>query len=59
LKANNKLNKLLAADPAVSPENPATLRVIGKGNFNGYETSEIEFVCDTFVADEDLMPLTF
>lgn len=59
LKANNKLNKLLAADPSVSPENPASLRVIGKGNYNGYETSEIEFDCDAYNADEDLMPLTF
>lgn len=59
LKANSKLNKLLLSDPVVSEENPATLVILEKGEFNGYPVSKVDLLCDEYTSDAELFDISF
>jgi hypothetical protein len=59
LKANSKLNKLLLSDPIVSEENPATLVILEKGTFNGYDTARLELLCNEYTSDAELFDISF
>ena len=59
VKPNNALKKLLAADPIISEESPATLTVIEHGEYNGFKTAKVALKCSAFVDDADGFDLDF
>jgi hypothetical protein len=59
VKPNNALKKLLAAEPIISEESPATLKVIEHGEFNGFKTAKVKLVCTAFVQDNESVELDF
>ena len=59
VKPNNALKKTLAAEPVISPETPATLRVIEHGTFNGFDTAKVALKCASFAEDPDSFSLAF
>ena len=59
VKPNNALKKLLAAEPIISEESPATLIVIEHGEFNGFKTVKIALKCTAFVQDDESVELDF
>jgi hypothetical protein len=59
IKPNKQLKKLLAADPVIDEENPATLTVIEHGEWNGYPTAKVSLKCTAFVEAEDAFALDF
>ena len=59
VKPNNALKKLLAADPIVNEENPATLMVIEHGEWNGFKTAKVALKCSAFVQDSEAFALDF
>lgn len=59
IKPNNALKKLLAADPVIDENNPATLTVIEHGEYNGYKTAKVALKCTAFVDDADGFNLDF
>ena len=59
VKPNNALKKLLAAEPIISEENPATLHVIEHGEYNGFATAKVALKCSAFVESDDAFALNF
>ena len=59
VKPNNALKKLLAADPIIDENNPATLTVIEHGEYNGYKTAKVALKCSAFVQDAEGFALDF
>ena len=59
VKPNNALKKLLAAEPIISEESPATLHVIEHGEFNGFKTVKVALKCTAFVQDDESVELDF
>lgn len=59
IKANTALKKLLAADPIISEESPATLVVIEHGEYNGFKTAKIALKCSAFTEDAAAFDLNF
>ena len=59
VKPNNALKKLLAADPIISDESPATLSVFEHGEYNGFKTAKIGLKCTAFVEDDASFSLDF
>ena len=59
VKPNNALKKLLAAEPIISEESPATLHVLEHGEYNGYATAKVALKCTAFVDDVDSFALDF
>lgn len=59
IKPNNALKKLLAADPIISEEQPATLVVIEHGEFNGFKTVKVALKCSAFTEDAGAFDLDF
>ena len=59
VKPNNALKKLLAADPIIDENNPATLTVIEHGEYNGYKTAKVALKCSAFVNDAEAFALDF
>jgi hypothetical protein len=59
VKPNNALKKVLAADPVIDRENPATLRVIELGEYNGFPTAKVALKCQAFAEDPDSFALDF
>jgi hypothetical protein len=59
VKPNNALKKTLAAEPVIDRENPATLRVIEHGDYNGYPTAKVALKCQAFAEDPEAFALDF
>jgi len=59
VKPNTALKKLLAADPIISEESPATLSVLDHGEYNGFKTAKVALRCSAFVDDGDGFDLNF
>ena len=59
VKPNTALKKLLAADPIISEESPATLSVLDHGEYNGFKTAKVALKCSAFVDDADGFDLDF
>jgi hypothetical protein len=59
VKPNTALKKLLAADPIISDESPATLSVFEHGEYNGFKTAKIGLKCTAFVEDDSSFSLDF
>jgi hypothetical protein len=59
VKPNNALKKTLAAEPVIDRENPATLRVIEHGDYNGYPTAKVALKCQAFAEDPEAFTLDF
>jgi hypothetical protein len=59
VKPNTALKKLLAADPIITEESPATLCVLAHGEWNGFRTAKISLKCSAFVEDDGAFDLDF
>jgi len=59
VKPNGALKKLLAADPIITEESPATLTVLEHGEWNGFKTAKVNLKCSAFVEDSDSFTLDF
>ena len=59
VKPNNALKKLLAADPIIDENNPATLTVLEHGEYNGYKTAKVALKCSAFIQDAEAFALDF
>jgi hypothetical protein len=57
-KPNNALKKTLAAEPVIDRENPATLRVLELGEYNGFPTAKCVLKCAAFAEDPESFPST-
>lgn len=59
VKPNTQLKKLLAAEPIISEESPATLHVLELGEWNGYATAKVALKCSAFTDSPDAFDLDF
>ena len=59
VKPNGALKKILAAQPVIDRENPATLRVIEHGEYNGFPTAKVMLKCTAFAEDPESFDLDF
>lgn len=59
VKPNGSLKKTLAADPMIDRDNPATLRVIEHGEYNGFPTAKVALKCQAFAEDPESFALDF
>lgn len=59
VKPNNALKKTLAAEPLITPESPATLRVLELGEYNGFATAKCMLKCAAFAEDPESFALDF
>ena len=59
VKPNNALKKLLAAEPIIDTDNPATLAVTEHGEYNGFKTAKVNLKCSAFVDAADAFDLDF
>jgi len=59
VKPNGSLKKTLAAEPVIDRENPATLRVIELGEYNGFPTAKVALKCQAFAEDPEAFALDF
>lgn len=59
VKPNTQLKKLLAADPIITEETPATLVVSDHGEWNGFKTAKVSLKCSAFVEDDGAFDIGF
>lgn len=59
VKPNNSLKKTLAAEPVIDRENPAILRVLELGEYNGFPTAKVMLKCQAFAEDPESFALDF
>ena len=59
VKPNNALKKVLAAEPVIDRENPATLRVLELSEYNGFPTAKVMLKCAAFAEDVESFSLDF
>jgi len=59
VRPNNALKKTLAAEPVIDRENPATLRVVEHGEYNGFPTAKVMLKCVAFAEDPEAFALDF
>ena len=59
IKPNNALKKVFAADPVITPQEPATLHVLSHGEYNGYPTAQCKLVVNSFTKSSDSFDLDF
>ena len=59
VRPNNALKKTLAAEPVIDRDNPATLRVIEHGEYNGFPTAKVALKCQAFAEDPESFALDF
>jgi hypothetical protein len=59
VRPNNALKKTLAAEPVIDRENPATLRVLDHGEYNGFPTAKVALKCTAFAEDPEAFDLSF
>jgi len=59
VKPNNALKKLLAAEPIITDESPATLAVTEHGEYNGFKTAKVNLKCTAYTESADAFALDF
>lgn len=59
LKANNAINKKLLADPVINIENPATLTILERAEFNGKPYVKANLEVTAYTKDEELFEMSF
>ena len=59
VKPNTAMKKTLAAEPVITAEQPATLKVTEHGQFNGFDTAKCVLKCQAFAEDADSFDLDF
>ena len=59
VKPNTALKKLLAADPIINDDSPATLAVLDHGEWNGFKTAKVSLKCTAFVEDDGAFDIDF
>jgi hypothetical protein len=59
VRPNNALKKVLAAEPIITPDAPATLRVLEHGEYNGFLTAKVILKVAAFAEDPDSFALDF
>jgi hypothetical protein len=59
VKPNTSLKKLLAADPIITEDSPASLSVLAHGEWNGFATAKVSLKCSAFVEDDGAFDLDF
>jgi hypothetical protein len=59
VKPNTALKKLLAADPIITEESPATLCVLAHGEWNNFKTAKVSLKCSAFKEDDGAFDLDF
>lgn len=59
VRPNNALKKTLAAEPIITNDTPATLRVIEHGEYNGFPTAKCQLRVAAFAEDPDSFALDF
>jgi hypothetical protein len=59
VKPNNALKKTLAAEPLITRDQPATLKVIELGEYNGFPTAKVALKCQAFAEDPESFSLEF
>ena len=59
VEPNNSLKQILAADPVITPDAPATLTVLSHDEYNGYPTAKCSLKVQRFVEDVEAFDLEF
>jgi hypothetical protein len=59
VRPNNALKKTLAAEPLITLDSPATLRVLSHDEYNGFPTAKVLLKCAAFAEDPDSFNLDF
>lgn len=59
VRPNTALKKVLAADPLITLDSPATLRVLEHGEYNGFPTAKCILKVTAFAEDPDSFDLDF
>lgn len=59
IKPNGALKKVLAAEPVITSEFPATLKVIEHGVYNGFDTAKCTLKCQAFAENVESFALDF
>lgn len=59
VRPNASLKKTLAADPIITPDSPATLKVIEHFEYNGNDAVKVSLKCASFVDNPDSFDLDF
>jgi hypothetical protein len=59
VRPNAAMKKTLAADPVITPNAPATLRVLEHSEYNGYPTAKVQLKCQAFAEDPESFTLDF
>ena len=59
VKPNTALKKTLAAEPVITPQQPAILHVLSHGEYNGYATAQCKLICNSFAASADTFNIDF
>jgi hypothetical protein len=59
VRPNNALKKTLAAEPLITLDSPATLRVLEHGEYNGFATAKCILKVAAFAEDPDSFALDF
>lgn len=59
VRPNAAMKKILAAKPLISPESPATLKVLEHYEYNGNGAVKVALKCPRFVEDPDSFDLDF
>lgn len=59
VKPNNALKKTLAAEPVITTDQPATLKVLELSEYNGFPTAKCVLKCEAFAEDPESFSLSF
>jgi hypothetical protein len=59
VRPNSAMKKILAAEPLISPDSPATLRVIEHFEYNNNPAAKVALKCPNFVQNADSFALDF
>ena len=59
VRPNSALKKVLAAEPLITLDSPATLRVLSHDEYNGFPTAKVLLKCAAFAEDPDSFNLDF
>ena len=59
VRPNGAMKKTLSAEPVITPDQPAILRVLEHDVYNGYPTAKVQLKCVCFANDPDSFSLDF
>lgn len=59
VRPNSPMRKILAAEPVITPEFPATMAVVKHFDYNGKPAADVKLKISTFVEDPDSFALDF